>query len=69
MGSIRDVDFRCIISGYEPQSGRALVQNAGDANRQSGWDLTFAASKSVSIIWALSGEEVSEAIREAHQRV
>lgn len=40
-----------LIAGRDP-NGKDLVQNAGDADRAAGWDLTFSAPKSVSALWS-----------------
>jgi conjugative relaxase-like TrwC/TraI family protein len=37
--------------GFSKQGGK-LVQNAGKPSRQPGWDLTFSAPKSVSVLWS-----------------
>ncbi len=36
------------------------------ADRVTGWDLTFSAPKSLSVLWALGGGEVGMAAKEAH---
>lgn len=46
--------------------GSKLVQNAGKANRQPGWDLTFSAPKSVSVAWSQASQVEQLEIREAH---
>ena len=43
------------------------VQNAGSANRQMGWDLTFSSPKSVSVVWAFADNEHKDEIIEAHK--
>lgn len=47
--------------------GAPLVQNAGEPNRQPGWDLTFSAPKSVSTLWAVSDERLRNEIGQAHE--
>ena len=44
------------------------VKNAGKENRQMGWDLTFSAPKSVSIVWAGAEPHHKQEIELAHQR-
>ena len=55
-----------LLSGFDPKGREAWVQNPGSNDRQSGWDLTFSAPKSVSVLWSQlpSGERTS--IQEAH---
>ncbi|MBI3411398.1 MAG: relaxase domain-containing protein [Planctomycetes bacterium] len=45
-----------------------LVQNAGRDNRQVGWDLTFSAPKSVSVVWSHADPELRRSVQEAHDR-
>jgi len=52
------------LAGY--LAGRK-VQNAGRANRQMGWDLTFSAPKSVSLAWAFAAPAHQLEILRAHQ--
>lgn len=54
-----------LFRGYAPDD-RKLVLNAGKANRQPGWDLTFSAPKSVSTLWSQAPEPLRRAIQEAH---
>ncbi|MEQ1824262.1 MAG: MobF family relaxase, partial [Fimbriimonadaceae bacterium] len=58
-------DVRSLLAGFSP-SGVGLVQNAGAENRQCGWDLTFSAPKSVSLLWALGSEREAREIQAAH---
>lgn len=46
--------------------GEPLVQNAGKASRQPGWDLTFSCPKSVSFLWSQLPERERQIIQEAH---
>lgn len=55
-----------IFEGFD-SARNPLVQNAGKRNRQSGWDLTFSAPKSVSFLWSQFDGERREQIRLAHQ--
>jgi conjugative relaxase-like TrwC/TraI family protein len=60
---------RLFTTGVHPRSGHSLgggYQVRGDADKVLGWDLTFSAPKSVSLIWALAGGEVGMAVRDAH---
>lgn len=64
-GTVEAEPFRNLLSGYSPE-GKPLIQNAGSENHQPGWDLTFSAPKSVSVLWAISDEEKRKAIQKAH---
>lgn len=56
-GIVHSADLSSLFQGYLG-SGQKLVQNAGQPNRQPGWDLTFSAPKSVSVLWSqLCGEQ------------
>ena len=45
-------DYRNVFRGYAPD-GTPLCENHGNKHR-AGWDLTFSAPKSLSLVWALS---------------
>ncbi len=75
-GIVHPQDFRALFRGYKPENpgddkesafATPLVQNAGSRNRQPGWDLTFSAPKSVSIIWSQAPEHLRKLIEEALQ--
>jgi len=56
-------EFIELAAGY---CALGKAQNAGQENRRSGWDLTFSAPKSVSIVWALADEDLRQKIETAH---
>jgi conjugative relaxase-like TrwC/TraI family protein len=59
--------LRALLAGQDPASGRSLT--AGRVNptgRVAGFDATFSAPKSVSVVWALSDERTGELVRQAH---
>lgn len=66
-GKIQGEFFQNLLDGFTPDRSSPLVQNAGSEKRQCGWDLTFGAPKSVSVLWALSSPEVREQIEQAHK--
>jgi Ti-type conjugative transfer relaxase TraA len=49
--------FHRLLDGFHPQTGESMCRNAGEANRVAGWDFTFSAPKSVSVLWAQLQEE------------
>ncbi len=67
-GEVAQDQFRPLLAGFSPDGHGPLVQNAGHTNRQCGWDLTFSAPKSVSVLWALGPPEVRSAIEAAHRQ-
>ena len=64
--TVQKEEFRHVLQGYSPDGQNELVQNAGKENRQSGWDVTFSAPKSVSTIWSQADNEMRQEIQEAH---
>ena len=63
-GSVDRADHIKTLLGFDPETGMPLVQGAG-AYRRYGWDLTFSAPKSVSIVWALGSDETKAAVEAA----
>ena len=63
-GPVDEAAFRSVFRGYHPDSGDALVKNAGWSNRQCAWDLTFSAPKSVSIVWSAAPVAVRRRMQE-----
>lgn len=61
-------DPKIEVDGAAPAAPRKLVQNAGKPERQCGWDLTFSAPKSVSVLWALADGDLSSSVRQAHDQ-
>lgn len=66
-GQVERESFLRLFAGFDAE-GSPLVQNAGSARRQPGWDLTFSAPKSVSATWAVANPQTRHAIQEAHFR-
>lgn len=62
------VSGRELSSGFRgfSRAGMPLVQNAGKASRQPGWDLTFSAPKSVSVLWSQLQGSPRKEIQAAH---
>jgi len=66
---------RLFANGEDPTTGKALGQSPhvytgpGDRRRPvAGFDCTFTAPKSVSVLWALADEPTRDAIYECHRR-
>lgn len=66
-GRVLREHFHHLLLGLSPDGQTKLVQNAGKPSRQSGWDLTFSAPKSASVLWATLPKRKRRAIEKAHQ--
>ncbi len=68
-GEVSPEQLARLFQAVHPDTGQALgaayTVRAG-ADRVTGWDLTFSAPKSLSVLWALGGGEVGMAAKEAH---
>ncbi len=63
-GVVAADDLRAVLAGLDPASGARL----GAANRKvPGFDLTFSAPKSVSLLWALGDDVVAAGVVAAHE--
>ena len=67
-GEVAAEELKNLLQGYSSCGSETLVQNAGKENRQSGWDLTFSAPKSVSVVWSQADLGTRKAIEAAHER-
>src|ERR1700722_11016982 len=65
-GEVAPDDLRAVLPGLSPRDGSPLSGRRASASRVSGFDLTFSAPKSVSVLWGLSNSETSVAVRTAH---
>ena len=54
-----------LFKGQHPETGEPLTVRRKD--RKSGWDMTFVAPKTVSILWGLSDDNQREKIQEVHR--
>lgn len=52
-GTVDTADFNPLFHGFDRTGATPLVQDAGDEH-YAGWDLTFSAPKSVSVLWAMT---------------
>ena len=58
-----------LFTGEHPDTGNPLGSSynvRAGTDRVTGWDLTFSAPKSVSVLWAVGGAHVGIDVREAH---
>nr|WP_070959842.1 MobF family relaxase [Hyphomonas sp. Mor2] len=65
-GDVTRKDFETLLNGYDPKTGEPLVQT-GNKSHAPGWDMTYSAPKSVSVLWALSTPHERSKIEAAHR--
>ena len=65
-GKVTPEPLKNLLVGRRP-NGKRLVQNAAAPGRRPGFDLTFSAPKSVSVLWAAAPEPVRRAIQQVQQ--
>jgi conjugative relaxase-like TrwC/TraI family protein len=62
--------YKTLLKGFHPTTGEKLVKNAGKEKHRAGFDVTFSAPKSVSVLmeyYEANGQNVkAEMIRKAH---
>ena len=64
-GTVEGDDLRAVLRGRDPNTGAALHHAA---NRSTpGWDLTFRAPKSVSLLWGLTDRDIASKVADAHR--
>jgi conjugative relaxase-like TrwC/TraI family protein len=64
-GAVNGEGLGAVLSARNPGDGERLVPAQGRA-RTPGFDCTFSAPKSVSLLWALGPPDVARQVREAH---
>jgi len=67
-GKVNKEELSRLLNGRSPDGTKKLVQNADQRDRQSGWDLTFSAPKSVSVAWAAAPPQIRGKIKDIQQR-
>ena len=62
--------YKILLTGFHPSTGEKLVRNAGKEDHRAGFDVTFSAPKSVSVLmeyYEANGQSVKvEMIKKAH---
>lgn len=66
-GRVESEQFTFVLDGCDPATGDALGKKWA-MSKLPGFDLTFSAPKSVSVLWALGDEQVSRQMQDAHDR-
>jgi conjugative relaxase-like TrwC/TraI family protein len=64
-GRVVSEDLRAVLTGHDPDTGERLHRSHN--RKVPGWDLTFRAPKSVSVLWALGGPEMADQVVAAHE--
>ena len=64
-GRVERHELERMLTGFSPK-GEGLTQNAGGEKRKPGWDLTFSAPKSVSVLWSQADAGTRREIQAAH---
>lgn len=64
-GRDQDDDFAQLLAGYNPRTGEALVQNAGEAGRCMAIDLTFSPRKEYSLAFIAADTKQREGMTQA----
>ncbi|WP_316193021.1 MobF family relaxase [Bradyrhizobium sp. SZCCHNRI1029] len=66
-GPVTQTEFDAALRGIDPKTGERLAQLGGRGrDHAAGWDMTFSAPKSVSVLWALSEAPERQMIAQAH---
>ncbi len=63
-GEVTPEDLRAILDGLDPRTGHALV----GYRKNSGFDLTLSAPKSVSLLWGLGDRATTQQVVAAHDQ-
>ena len=65
-GEVAPPDLRAVLAGVSPHGEILTAGGVTEARRMAGFDLTFSAPKSVSLLYALSDRDVSATVRAVH---
>lgn len=58
--------FRDLCAGLDPTTGKPLVRGSGPGHR-AGWDITFSAPKTLSVLWMAGNESQRAMLHELHR--
>ena len=67
-GTVERQGLSRLVCGLSPDGQSPLVRNAHDPERAAGWDLTFSAPKSVSVLWSQADPETRAKIQDCHRQ-
>ena len=65
-GRVDPDQLKAMLTGTDPASGEPLGLRHVEGGPVPGFDLTFSAPKSVSVLWALGGQGVAAEVKAAH---
>lgn len=65
IGQVEGQQLTRVFEGFHPTNDQTLVELQGDKGHRPGWDLTFSAPKSVSVLWSQADPATREKIQEA----
>ena len=66
-GEVDGDALRAVLNGNRPDGSAPLTRSGQSKQRVPGFDLTFSAPKSVSLLYGLGDPDVSHAVRDAHE--
>jgi conjugative relaxase-like TrwC/TraI family protein len=69
VGEVEAEELARLFDGRHPRTGDSLgapYMVPDTVDRVTGWDLTFSAPKSVSVLWAVGGGDLGMEVRDAH---
>lgn len=66
-GTVEANALRAVLNGNCPDNAGPLTRSGQGKSRVPGFDLTFSAPKSVSVLFGLGDDHVSRAVRDAHE--
>ena len=67
-GRVQKEDLAKLFQGYDPNTNKKLVQNAGKEKRTMGIDFCFSSPKSVSVVWSVADTDLRQKIQSAQQK-
>ena len=65
-GPLESSGFRALLEGRHPRTGRPLPSASFTPSSVCGFDFTFSAPKSASVVFALGGEDVARRVVDVH---
>lgn len=66
-GLVHPDPLRRLLAGFSPHDRESLVQKVRHQKRQCGWDMTFSAFKSFSVLWSLAPKRAQKELELAHR--
>ena len=60
--------YKNLLLGVNPKNGEKLLRNSQNETRSAGFDVTFSAPKSVSMLYEFASKKYKRKIKEAHEK-